>query len=111
MASFSRSGGDQSPLPRSSSPLSLSPRDWEATASALLEDGLVLTALELHTELLEGGKEVATLRDYFSNPGNFEHALPQPPSSRLLSADMGEGCTLTYMYVRIRRQRGVVSYP
>lgn len=95
MASLSLSDRDQSPLPRTSSPSRLSPRDWEATASALLEDGLVLTALELHTELLESGREVAALRDYFSNPGNFEHALPQPPASRLLSADMGEAVNET----------------
>ena len=63
-------------------------QDWEEVASALLEEGLVLTALELHAELLESGKEVASLRDYFSNPGNFESAIPQPPSA-LLGSDLG----------------------
>lgn len=52
--------------------------DWEALGKTLLSEGLVLTALELHTELLEGGRNVACLRDYFSNPGNFEHAIPHP---------------------------------
>ena len=33
---------------------------------------MVLTALELHTELIESGRELHRLRDYFSNPGNFE---------------------------------------
>ena len=65
-----------------------SSRDWEEVASALLEDGLVLTALELHAELLEAGKELSSLRDYFSNPGNFESAFPQPPTA-LLGSDLG----------------------
>ncbi|KAG5900415.1 hypothetical protein JTB14_029302 [Gonioctena quinquepunctata] len=34
--------------------------------------GLLLSALELHTELLESGKEIRQLKDFFSNPGNFE---------------------------------------
>lgn len=51
---------------------------WDEVAEQLLEDGLVLTALEMHTELLESGRELPRLRDYFSNPGNFEHAIPQP---------------------------------
>lgn len=54
-----------------------SQREWDTVANRLLEEGLILTALELHTELLEGKKELPLLRDYFSNPGNFEHALPQ----------------------------------
>ena len=71
-----------------SSPLKENSRDWEEVASALLEEGLVLTALELHAELLEAGKELASLRDYFSNPGNFESAFPQPPTA-LLGSDLG----------------------
>ena len=77
----------ESPVPQpraSSSPRSTSSRDWEELASALLEDGLILTALELHTELLECcGRDVPSLREYFSNPGNFEHTIPQPPSGLL----------------------------
>ena len=89
MSIFRVEPGGESPL-RSArrSPRGGSPRDWEEVSSALLEEGLVLTALELHTELLEAGKEVASLRDYFSNPGNFESAIPQPPSG-LLGNDMG----------------------
>lgn len=41
-------------------------------ATKLLEDKLLLTALELHTEFVEAGKEIKVLRDFFSNPGNFE---------------------------------------
>lgn len=44
----------------------------DALAAQLLRDQFVLTALELHTELLESGRELPRLRDYFSNPGNFE---------------------------------------
>uniref|UniRef100_A0A8C4XY29 LisH domain and HEAT repeat-containing protein KIAA1468 n=1 Tax=Gopherus evgoodei TaxID=1825980 RepID=A0A8C4XY29_9SAUR len=44
----------------------------DALAAQLLRDQFLLTALELHTELLESGRELPRLRDYFSNPGNFE---------------------------------------
>lgn len=49
-----------------------SPISYKDFATKLLEDRLLLTALELHTELVEAGKELKVLRDYFSNPGNFE---------------------------------------
>lgn len=75
-------------VPRNSS--CLSARDWEEFANALLEDGLTLTALELYTELLESGKEVQCLKDYFSNPGNFEHTMPQAPSSTGLLHSISE---------------------
>lgn len=45
---------------------------WDEVASKLLQDKLLLTALELHTELAEAGFELPRLRDYFSNPSNFE---------------------------------------
>lgn len=70
---------------RSSSPRGVSTRDWEELSSALLEDGFILTALELYTELLEAGKDVVSLKDYFSNPGNFENALPHLPATSLLN--------------------------
>ena len=39
----------------------------------LLKQNFILTALELHTELAETGREqLPRLRDYFSNPANFE---------------------------------------
>ncbi|XP_041422189.1 RAB11-binding protein RELCH homolog isoform X2 [Xenopus laevis] len=51
----------------------------DALAAQLLRDQLLLTALELHTELLESGRELPRLRDYFSNPGNFERPTTAPP--------------------------------
>lgn len=45
---------------------------YEAIATQLLKDNFFLTALELHTELVENGKELPQLREFFSNPGNFE---------------------------------------
>ena len=76
-AEFSRTSSD------------LSSRDWEEFATTLLEDGLTLTALELYTELLESGKEVQCLKDYFSNPGNFEHTMPQSHSGLGLLHSIG----------------------
>ena len=78
----------ESPVTAQPSARNGSSKDWEEVANALLEEGLILTALELHTELLEWGKEVPSLRDYFSNPGNFEHAIPNLPTSGYLGTDM-----------------------
>lgn len=44
----------------------------DSVAAKLLKDHYVLAALELHTELVESGRELPRLRDYFSNPANFE---------------------------------------
>jgi len=41
-------------------------------ANKLIKDGFLLTALEFHAELIESGKELPRLRDFFSNPANFE---------------------------------------
>ncbi|KAI5637094.1 hypothetical protein NE865_10144 [Phthorimaea operculella] len=48
------------------------PLSYENIATKLLKDHFFLTALELHTELVESGKELPQLREFFSNPGNFE---------------------------------------
>lgn len=48
-------------------------------ATKLLNDNLLLTALELHAELVEAGKELPKLSVFFSNPGNFErHTVAKP---------------------------------
>lgn len=41
-------------------------------ACYLLKKNFILTALELHTEMAETGRELPRLRDFFSNPANFE---------------------------------------
>jgi hypothetical protein len=41
-------------------------------ATKLLKQNFILTALEFHTELAESGREIPRLRDFFSNPANFE---------------------------------------
>lgn len=51
----------------------------DAIARKLLEENFVLTALEFHTELVEARKELPRLRDYFSNPANFELVTPTRP--------------------------------
>ena len=43
----------------------------QLVADKLIEEGFLLTALEFHTELLEAGKEIKTLADFFSNPNNL----------------------------------------
>lgn len=45
---------------------------YSDVAAKLLQDNFLLTALELHTELVESGREVPQLKEFFSNPGNFE---------------------------------------
>lgn len=56
--------------------------DWDKISSKLLEHNYLLTALELYTESLEAGREVVTLKSFFSNPGNFERSQPLPSSIR-----------------------------
>lgn len=58
---------------------SVTTTSYSDIASRLLEDKLLLTALELHNELVESGRELKALRDFFSDPGNFE--LQTQPSS------------------------------
>ncbi len=90
MANFSLSESPallRAAIPRNAS--GLTSRDWDEFASALLEDGLTLTALELYTELLESGKDLQCLKDYFSNPGNFEHTVPQSSSALGFLHSMG----------------------
>ncbi|XP_042232742.1 RAB11-binding protein RELCH homolog isoform X1 [Homarus americanus] len=50
---------------------------WDDVATKLLQERLLLTALELHTELVEAGCELPRLREYFSNPANFEQYTPK----------------------------------
>lgn len=47
-------------------------------AAKLLNEKLLLTALELHAELCEAGKELPILREFFSNPNNFESSSIKP---------------------------------
>ncbi|KAM4606721.1 RAB11-binding protein RELCH homolog isoform 5-T5 [Polymixia lowei] len=54
----------------------------DVIAAQLLRDQYIITALEFHTELLEAGRELPRLRDYFSNPGNFERQSGTPPASK-----------------------------
>lgn len=53
---------------------------YEAIATKLLSERLLLTALELHAELCEADRELPVLRDFFSNPNNFEclNMKPEP---------------------------------
>ncbi|XP_069046960.1 RAB11-binding protein RELCH homolog isoform X2 [Lepisosteus oculatus] len=61
----------------------------DVMAAQLLRDQYILTALEFHTELLEAGRELPRLRDYFSNPGNFERHSGTPPACK--EQGLGQG--------------------
>ena len=54
-------------------------------ATCLLKQNFILTALEFHTELAESGREIPRLRDFFSNPANFEQHSYIAASSSLSS--------------------------
>lgn len=62
-------------------------------ANKLLKDRFLLTALELHSELIESGREIPKLKEFFSNPGNFENQTtrqdfsPIPRSSSQATLD------------------------
>lgn len=51
---------------------------FDEVATKLLNSNMLLTALELHFELSESGREIPRLRQFFSNPTNFEKALRVP---------------------------------
>lgn len=55
-------------------------KTYNEIAKKLLNEKLLLTALELHAELCESGKELPVLRDFFSNANNFEaqNMKPEP---------------------------------
>ena len=60
---------------------------FDQIALKLLKENFVLTALEFHTELVESGRELPRLRDFFSNPANFERTKlneSSPPGLREL---------------------------
>lgn len=63
------------------SPLANKNLTYNDIAAKLIHDKFLLTALELHTELLESGKELRQLKDFFSNPGNFEIQTLESTSS------------------------------
>ena len=71
---------------------------WDGIASKLLKDNFILTALELHTELVESGRELPRLRDYFSNPGNFERTKDDTPSPTLRKY---KSCLIFCTFVRL----------
>ncbi|XP_017887570.1 RAB11-binding protein RELCH homolog isoform X1 [Ceratina calcarata] len=56
---------------------------YDEIATKLLNEKLLLTALELHAELCEAGKELPILREFFSNPNHFENQniKPEPYTS------------------------------
>ncbi|XP_056306349.1 RAB11-binding protein RELCH homolog isoform X3 [Danio aesculapii] len=75
----------------------------DAIAAQLLRDQYILTALELHTELLEAGRELPRLRDYFSNPGNFERQSGTPPACK--EQGVGPGGPLTVQVQDVKRRK------
>lgn len=51
---------------------SSSSSSWDGIAARLLSEKFLLTALELHAELIEAGHELPRLTNFFSNPANFD---------------------------------------
>lgn len=97
------------PAHRSSKPsIPLASKSLEDIADILLKEKLILTALELNTELLESGKEISKLRDYFSNPGNFEHVMPQVALT--IKSDISEYIPQSYAYKRLHSPTPVNQY-
>ena len=79
---------------------------FDQIAEKLLEENLLLTALELYTEVVESGREIGRLRDYFSNPGNFERPTASKESPVGLSENYMfyicySALPLTSMYVSL----------
>lgn len=72
-------GDEESDLKYEESACDTRDLSYHDIATKLLNDNLLLTALELHVELVEAGKELPKLRIFFSNPGNFEqHTIAKP---------------------------------
>ena len=46
--------------------------NYQGIADRLVQEGYLLTALELHIELAERGKPLKTLKEFFENSANFE---------------------------------------
>ncbi len=68
--------------------------DLESVANFFLEEGFLLTALELHAELCERGKGLRLLANFFEDASNFEKFTrkPQePPPSPCMSGG-GSSC-------------------
>ena len=57
-------------------------QSYEELGAKLIEDRLLLSALELYAELGEAGHEIHCLKQFFSNPGNFEKSANKTEASR-----------------------------
>ena len=55
---------------------------YQGIADRLVQDGYLLTALELHIELAERGKSLKSLKDYFESSANFEKFTRQTSSKK-----------------------------
>ncbi|XP_015186893.1 PREDICTED: lisH domain and HEAT repeat-containing protein KIAA1468 homolog isoform X1 [Polistes dominula] len=73
---------------------------YEEIATKLINEKFLLTALELHAELCEAGRELLILKEYFSNPNNFENQnikpepdTPMPRSSSQATLDSLDNMT------------------
>ena len=55
---------------------------YQGIADRLIQDGYLLTALELHTELEERGKSLKSLKEFFESSSNFEKFTRQTSSQK-----------------------------
>ena len=56
--------------------------NYQGIADRLVQDGYLLTALELHIELAERGKSLKTLKEFFENSSNFEKFTRQTSTKK-----------------------------
>lgn len=82
---------------------------WDSIASKLLRDNYILTALELYTEFIESGRDLPRLRDYFSNPGNFERTKEDTPSPTLRKHYQVMSFVVNYIISRLKKYYNSIS--
>lgn len=74
---------------------------YEEIAKKLLNEKLLLTALELHAELCETDRELPILKDFFSNPNNFELQNIKPEIQTPMCKLVGYKNVITNLFLSI----------
>ena len=81
---------------------------YQGVADRLIQDGYLLTALELHTELEERGKSLKSLKEFFENSLNFEKFTRQnstkktPSPAESISSIAGSQVSFRFFHLFFR---------